>query len=226
MEWQTRLRLIAGTFLVTSLLWAGAGLYWWGGSAATAPVPPAMTTDEAGLVQAPTAPVAAQELNQTQVAYTPPASVSAAPALSAPLVIPVQGVKAGQLVDTFTQAREGGLRVHDAIDIMAPRGTPVLAAAAGTVEKLHTSAAGGLTIYLRCDDRRFIHYYAHLDQYAPGLVEGQRVTQGQMIGAVGITGNADPNGPHLHFAVQQTSAEAKWYQPSLALNPYPLLTRH
>ena len=224
MEWQTRLRLIAGTFLVTSLLWAGAGLYWWGGS--TAPVPHAVAADEAGLVQASTAPVAAQELNQTQVAYTPKASVPAAPVPSVPLVIPVQGVKAGQLVDTFTQAREGGLRVHDAIDIMAPRGTPVLAAAAGTLEKLHTSAAGGLTIYLRCEDRRFIHYYAHLDQYAPGLAEGQRVAQGQLIGAVGSTGNADPNGPHLHFAVQLTSAEAKWYQPSLALNPYPLLTRH
>ena len=226
MEWQTRLRLIAGTFLVTSLLWAGAGLYWWGGSGPAAPMPPAMTTAEAGLVQAPASPVPAQGFDQTQVAYAPPASAPAAAVPSAPLVIPVQGVKAGQLMDTFTQAREGGLRVHDAIDIMAPRGTPVLAAAAGTVEKFHLSAAGGLTIYLRCDDRRFIHYYAHLDQYAPGLVEGQRVAQGQMIGAVGITGNADPNGPHLHFAVQLTTAEAKWYQPSLALNPYPLLTRH
>ena len=226
MQWQTRLRLIAGTFLVTSLLWAGAGLYWWGGAGPAASVPPATATAEAGLAQAPASPVAAREFDQSQVAYAPPVPAPAATVPSAPLVIPVQGVKAGQLMDTFTQARAGGLRVHDAIDIMAPRGTPVLAAAAGTVEKLHTSAAGGLTIYLRCDDRRFIHYYAHLDQYASGLAEGQRVAQGQMIGAVGITGNADPNGPHLHFAVQLTNAEAKWYQPSIALNPYPLLTRH
>ena len=141
------------------------------------------------------------------------------------LIIPVQGVQPGQLTDTFTQARDGGVRVHDAIDIMAPRGTPVLAAAAGTVAKLYTSAAGGLTIYLRLDDRRFILYYAHLDSYAAGLSEGQHVVQGQVIGAVGSTGNASPTAPHLHFAVQQTTEAAKWYEPSSAINPYPLLMR-
>lgn len=141
------------------------------------------------------------------------------------LIIPVQGVAANQLTDTFTQARQGGLRVHDAIDIMAPRGTPVVAASAGKIEKLFASSAGGLTIYLRCDDRRFIHYYAHLDSYAAGLAESQRVAQGQLLGAVGFTGNANPAAPHLHFAVQLTSPQAKWYEPSTALNPYPLLAR-
>jgi murein DD-endopeptidase MepM/ murein hydrolase activator NlpD len=141
------------------------------------------------------------------------------------LIVPVQGVQRSQLTDTFTQARESGVRVHDAIDIMAPRGTPVLAATSGTVEKLFTSAAGGLTIYIRLDDRRFIHYYAHLDHYALGLHEGQRVAQGQVIGAVGFTGNASPAAPHLHFAIQVTAPEAKWYDPSTAINPYPLLMR-
>ena len=131
----------------------------------------------------------------------------------------------GQLTDTFTQARENGARVHDAIDIMAPRGTPVLAAAAGTIEALHLSAAGGLTIYLRCDDRRFVLYYAHLDGYAAGLAAGQHVSQGQVIGTVGFSGNASETAPHLHFAVQQTTAAAKWYEPSTAVNPYPLLMR-
>ncbi|HVR91721.1 MAG TPA: M23 family metallopeptidase [Novosphingobium sp.] len=140
------------------------------------------------------------------------------------LIIPVQGVRADQLTDTFTQARANGARVHDAIDIMAPLGTPVLAAAPGTVEKLFVSKAGGLTIYQRSLDRRTIYYYAHLDRYAPGLVEGQPVGRGQMIGAVGFTGNANPLAPHLHFAILQTSPQARWYQPAVVINPYPLLT--
>ena len=101
----------------------------------------------------------------------------------------------------------------------------MLAAASGAVEKLFTSAAGGLTIYIRCDDRRFVHYYAHLDHYADGLHESQRVQQGEVIGTVGFTGNAYPAAPHLHFAIQVTSPEAKWYEPSLPINPYPLLMR-
>ena len=139
------------------------------------------------------------------------------------LVIPVEGVRAAQLSDTFNQARDAGLRVHDAIDILAPRGTPVLAAAAGRIEKLFTSKAGGITIYQRSPDGALILYYAHLDAYAAGLAEGQSVRAGQRIASVGSTGNADPAAPHLHFAVLRTRAEAKWYDPAVPLNPYPLL---
>lgn len=164
-----------------------------------------------------------------------PASAKGAPLSASPAepagsarageyLVPVAGVRGDQLSDTFTQARDSGARVHDAIDIMAPRGTPVIAAVAGTVEKLFNSRAGGLTVYVRSPDRRTITYYAHLDAYAPGLAEGQQLRQGQAIGTVGSTGNADPAAPHLHFAIMQTTPEAGWWEPANAVNPYPALT--
>ena len=212
----SRLRTIAGTFLVTCVLWIGGLAYWWNH---TSPVGAASVAVAAN--SAPPAPLS----GQTQVAYRPAPAAPLDTANVPPLIIPVQGTQRAQLSDTFTQARESGARVHDAIDIVAPRGTLVLAAASGTVEKLFTSAAGGLTIYIRCDDRRFVHYYAHLDHYAEGLHEGQRIQQGEVIGAVGYTGNANPAAPHLHFAIQLTTPDAKWYEPSLPINPYPLLMR-
>lgn len=137
------------------------------------------------------------------------------------LIVPVAHLRRDQLVDTFTQSRGEG-RPHDAIDIMAPRGTHVLAAAAGTVEKLFFSDRGGKTIYVRSPDGSRIYYYAHLDSYGPGLSEHQAVEQGDMLGTVGSTGNADPAGPHLHFAVHAMGPGEKWYQGS-PVNPYPLL---
>jgi murein DD-endopeptidase MepM/ murein hydrolase activator NlpD len=139
------------------------------------------------------------------------------------LAIPVEGIKAKQLTDTFTQARAGGARVHDAIDIMASEGTPVIAASDGTVEKLfYSDGGGGNTIYVRSPDQRWIYYYAHLEAYAPGLAEGQQVRRGQVIGRVGHTGNASAEGPHLHFAINQMKAGEKWWQGT-PINPYPLL---
>jgi len=138
------------------------------------------------------------------------------------LAIPVAGVKKGDLLDTFTQARAGG-RPHDAIDIMAPHGTPVVAAAPGTVEKLFLSkGGGGITAYVRSDDKLWTYYYAHLQDYAPGLREGEPVRRGELIGRVGSTGNANPAGPHLHFAIHRMAPGEKWYQGT-AVNPYPLL---
>ena len=139
------------------------------------------------------------------------------------LAIPVAGIKGSQLSDTFTQARAGGARAHDAIDIMAPRGTPVVAAAPGKVEKLFDSkGGGGITAYVRSADGQWLYYYAHLDRYAPGLKEGQAVQRGTPLGTVGSTGNANPAGPHLHFAIHRMRPGEKWYQGS-AVNPYPLL---
>ena len=139
------------------------------------------------------------------------------------LAIPVAGVKADQLTDTFTQARAGGEGVHDAIDIMADEGTPVVAATGGTVEKLfYSDGGGGITAYVRSPDQRWTYYYAHLQGYAPGLAEGQKVKRGQVIGRVGHTGNASPGGPHLHFAINQMQPGEKWYQGT-PINPYPLL---
>lgn len=139
------------------------------------------------------------------------------------LAVPVAGVSVEQLVDTYSQSRAGGARSHDAIDIMAPAGRPVVAAAEGTVEKLFFSeGGGGISAYVRSPDRQWIYYYAHLEAYAPGLREGQHLERGDPIGMVGSTGNADPAGPHLHFAVHRMAPGERWHQGT-PVNPYPLL---
>ncbi|MDJ0643712.1 MAG: M23 family metallopeptidase [Erythrobacter sp.] len=153
------------------------------------------------------------------------APVTAADPQEVALLIPVRNVRASDLSDTFLQQVEGeGGRLHEALDIMAPVGTSVVAAAPGTVAKLHSSASGGNSIYVRSQDRETIHFYAHLDAYAEGLREGQRVRRGQRLGTVGSTGNASPDRPHLHFAILRTTADAEWWEPANAVNPYPLLT--
>ncbi len=134
------------------------------------------------------------------------------------LLIPVQGVRSADLRDTFTQARSSN-RVHDAIDIMATRGTPVLAVSAGRVVKLFTSKPGGLTVYQFDPSERVIYYYAHLDSYAPGLAEGQQLQRGDPIGTVGSTGNASADAPHLHFEVQLLGPEKQWWHAT-SINPY------
>lgn len=141
------------------------------------------------------------------------------------LMIPVLDIAATDLTDTFTDERGGGERLHEAIDIMAPAGTSVIAAAPGTVERLFRSDAGGNTVYVRSEDRETIYYYAHLDEYAPGLNEGQQVRRGQRLGTVGSSGNADPEAPHLHFEIMRTTPGSEWWEPSTSVNPYPLLAR-
>lgn len=153
-------------------------------------------------------------------------SVTPAPGGSAAgggLRIPVAGVAAGQLGDTWGQSRADGDRAHHAIDIVAARGTRVVAAAAGTVEKLFESADGGHTVYIRRTDPAWIDYYAHLDTYAPDLREGLAIRQGQTIGAVGSTGNASAEAPHLHYEIKRMGAGEKWWQGT-NINPYPILT--
>ncbi len=137
------------------------------------------------------------------------------------LVIPVSGISPRDLHDTFSQARSEG-RVHNAIDIVAPRGTPVVAAAYGRVLRLFTSVRGGLTIYQLGTDNRTVYYYAHLDRYAPGVTAGTIATPGTVIGYVGDTGNAVPGNFHLHFAIWITDDPTRYWDGA-ALNPYPLL---
>jgi murein DD-endopeptidase MepM/ murein hydrolase activator NlpD len=137
------------------------------------------------------------------------------------LALPVVGVKPEQLTDTFDAARSAGRR-HDAIDIMAAEGTPVIAASDGAVEKLFNSVRGGTTIYERSPDQKWMYYYAHLSAYAPGLHEGQQVKRGQVIARVGHTGDASAAGPHLHFAVNSMAPGERWWNGT-AINPYPLL---
>lgn len=220
-----RLLTIIVTATLTSALWIVAG-----GSlienatgdtqrkstrpAEAAPSPsPVRSTDEAG-----------GELTTTRSVH--PRDAAERPGAEArEMMVPVLNVRPADLTDTFTDERGDGRRLHEAIDIMAPEGTSVVAAAPGTIERLFVSEAGGITIYIRSPDRKTIHYYAHMGKYAEGLREGQRVRRGQRLGTVGSTGNASPDAPHLHFAVLRTTEDADWWEPASAVNPYPLLTR-
>jgi murein DD-endopeptidase MepM/ murein hydrolase activator NlpD len=183
--------------------------------------------------EVPAAPVDAKQANALPPETTPVAPVAAGGVLMSPppidlpplrplaLAIPVAGVTAGQLLDTFTDSRSGG-RVHDAIDIMAREGTPVYAVEDGRVVKLFDSKQGGLTVYQFDRNDELAYYYAHLSAYAPGLLEGQAVRQGDLIGYVGHTGNASPEAPHLHFAIFRLGPEKKWWKGT-PINPYPYL---
>lgn len=137
------------------------------------------------------------------------------------LLLPVEGIALSQLVDTYSASRSGG-RSHGAIDIMAPRGSLVVSATDGVVERLHRSSLGGITAYVRSTDGAWVYYYAHLNSYAPGLEPGQRLRRGDPIGRVGSTGNAQAAWPHLHFALYRMAPGQRFYQGQ-AINPYPLL---
>jgi peptidoglycan LD-endopeptidase LytH len=179
------------------------------------------------LATEPASPTPASPL--AQATPSPESSPTASADSSSPfiqpagLIIPVAGVKSDQLLDTFSAARGEG-RVHDAIDIPAPQGTPVLAAASGKILKLFQSKAGGTTIYQLSTDEKFIYYYAHLDRYADGVQEGLVVMQGQTIAYVGDTGNAGPGNYHLHFSIAIASEPKRWWE-GVNINPYPLLRK-
>jgi len=143
--------------------------------------------------------------------------------LAAGLVVPVSGVARSELRDSYTEARgAGGERAHEAVDIMAARGTPVLAATDGRLLKLFNSRPGGLMIYTTDASERFILFYGHLDGYAEGLTDGMRLTRGQVIGYVGTTGNAPPGAPHLHFGILRGNPAVSWSEGT-PVNPYLLL---
>ena len=136
------------------------------------------------------------------------------------LAMPIAGIDPNTLTDTFNDARTG--HKHEALDIMAPRGTPVLAVAEGNVAKLFNSKQGGLTVYQFDDSQQYAFYYAHLDRYAPGLKEGMLLRKGDTLGYVGTTGDAPPDAPHLHFAVFKLGPEKNWWKGT-ALDPLPML---
>jgi murein DD-endopeptidase MepM/ murein hydrolase activator NlpD len=138
------------------------------------------------------------------------------------LLVPVEGVKSAQLTDTFYQPR-GTQRQHEALDIMAPTGTPVRATADGKVVKLFQSKPGGLTVYQFDPSEQYAYYYAHLDRYADNIKEGMELKRGDVLGYVGASGNADPAAPHLHFAVVALTPEKQWWKGT-PLNPFPLMS--
>jgi murein DD-endopeptidase MepM/ murein hydrolase activator NlpD len=172
----------------------------------------------------------AQPTAQPTAQSTPTAEGSSSPIVvgepspsPSDLIIPLAGVRPDQLRDTFSEARAGG-RVHDAIDIPAPHGTPVLAAADGRIVKLFQSALGGTTVYQLSTDGKFVYYYAHLDRYADGLSEGHLARQGETIAYVGDTGNAGAGNYHLHFSIAVIS-NPKDFWHGQNINPYPLLRK-
>jgi peptidoglycan LD-endopeptidase LytH len=136
------------------------------------------------------------------------------------LLLPVAGVAVSQLRDTFDEGRDVG-RVHRALDILAPRGTPVLAADDGRVLRVRPNALGGNTVYATDPGGQVVYYYAHLDAYQPGLAEGATLARGDVLGTVGTTGNAPKDTPHLHFQVMRMPADGKYWDGD-AINPYPL----
>lgn len=187
------------------------------------PDPPAPTmVDTVGSVPvAPPVPVPISDSAQLKdtALVTAPLDLTV---LGAAMDVPVQGVARKQLRDTYTEKR--GARVHEAIDIPAPRGTPVLSATDGRLLKLFNSKPGGLMVYATDKTERFILLYGHLDRYANGLTNGMTLKRGQVIGYVGTTGNAPPGTPHLHFGVLRGQPALSWSKGD-PVNPYLLMVR-
>lgn len=138
------------------------------------------------------------------------------------LVIPVAGVGPSRIEDTFTAARDGGERQHNAVDILAPRNTPIVAADDGVILRMSTNALGGITVYAADRDQQFVYYYAHLDHYHHDLTPGRAIQKGDTLGYVGTTGNAPKDVPHLHFQIMLWPTDGKWWNGE-PVNPYPVL---
>lgn len=183
----------------------------------------------------PAAPVVPTDLNELDLPLKPSADDTAAlktlPAVTgtsvaapnggAKLMVPVEGIKYAKLSDNFNQPR-GKERHHEALDIMAPKGAKVFAVADGKLVKLFNSKPGGLTIYQFDPTDTYAYYYAHLDRYADGVKEGMMLKRGDLIGYVGVTGNSNPDAPHLHFAVVELTPAKQWWKGT-SINPYPLM---
>jgi murein DD-endopeptidase MepM/ murein hydrolase activator NlpD len=179
-------------------------------------------TPPAAPAPAPTPVVVVDPAPAAEFAMPPGARVSETDARvlhERQLMVPVEGVRPEQVPDTYDAPRGGG-RTHRAIDILAPRGTSVLAADAGLVFKVRKNRAGGRTVYMLDPERRLVYYYAHLDRWADGLAEGQVLAKGDVIGYVGTTGNAPRDTPHLHFQVMRLD-DPKRYWDGSPLDPRP-----
>jgi peptidoglycan LD-endopeptidase LytH len=165
---------------------------------------------------------------QQAVALATAAAAPAAPADATAvahlreLLFPVPGVESARVNDTFNDVRAGGARRHNAIDIMAPRGTPVVSAADGRVLRLTRNMNGGISLYATNIEEQFVYYYAHLDGYHANIYAGRPLLRGDTIGYVGTTGNAPKDAPHLHFQVMRMPADRKFWNGE-PINPYPLL---
>jgi murein DD-endopeptidase MepM/ murein hydrolase activator NlpD len=180
------------------------------------PPKPAMAPVEAAIGAPPSPEVRSAPPPNLSKTPAPVATTGDVPQLR--LRVPIDGVSIDSFKGGFAE-RRGGHRSHEAVDILSPRNTPVHAVESGTVAKLFFSKAGGITIYQFDPTGRLCYYYAHLERYADGLHEGQAVSEGDVIGYVGSSGNAPPGTPHLHFAVFELSADRHWWQGK-PLDPY------
>jgi murein DD-endopeptidase MepM/ murein hydrolase activator NlpD len=212
----------------------GIVIGWWLRGGAPQPI--------ASLLPPPQAPIAAPTtgdsrpgITDSEPAFLPPSSGAApiAPSIGANpiaelrdrnLRLPLEHVDVETMKGGFEQGRDRGQRPHEAVDLMAPRNTPIRAVEDGTIAKLFLSKAGGLTIYQYDPTQRFCYYYAHLEKYADGLQEGQAVHAGDLLGYVGSSGNASPDAPHLHFAIFKLTDDHHWWQGT-ALDPYAVFAQ-
>jgi uncharacterized membrane protein len=180
--------------------------------------PPARVAEQPKAIQ----PEAAGEVERVVPSGTETVTNADIALLTHELAMPLRGIDPDSLRSSFNALRSGGLRRHEALDIMSPRSTPILSAAKGRILKLFTSVAGGLMIYATDSSERFILMYAHLDHYAPGARDGAPLERGQLIGYVGSTGNASATAPHLHFAILR-SADVKRWSKGAPIDPLPVL---
>lgn len=167
-------------------------------------------------------PEPTQEGTALSIALATAAPADATNANVGSLYFPVAGFDGRPLDDSFNDARDGGARRHNAIDIMAPRGTPVLSVQDGRILRLSRNSKGGITVYATDNEERFVFYYAHLDRYHPGVRDGLTLMRGDTIGYVGTTGNAPESVPHLHFQLMRMPADRKYWNGE-PINPYPFL---
>jgi len=127
------------------------------------------------------------------------------------LLVPVAGANMAKVDDSFYEGRDGGERVHRAIDILAPRGTPILSADDGRILRMSTNALGGITMYTVDSNNRLVYYYAHMDHYNDAMSPGKTIARGDTLGYVGTTGNAPKDTPHLHFQVMRWPSDGKYW---------------
>jgi len=175
-------------------------------------------------------PVAASRPGRSTTPEFPGATVAvmggssasaAAYLVSRHIIVPVAGADMSKVEDSFYEARDGG-RTHRAIDILAPRNTPILAADDGKIIRMTTSELGGISMYTVDPDARLVYYYAHMDHYNDAMSPGREIVKGDTLGFVGTTGNAPKDTPHLHFQVMSWPADNKYWDGE-AIDPYEAL---
>ena len=206
---------VLGAFVVASLGHMAA-------KTGTSPIAPlAALKPEGGIDEPSNAVVEVPAPTSGRTGVIPKTAPEAKDLASRELTVPVQGIEPDKLVRSYHDARSGG-REHEALDILAPRGTPVVAVEDGTIAKLFNSKAGGITVYQFDPGQEYSYYYAHLDRYADGIKEGMPVRRGQVLGYVGTSGNAPKDTPHLHFAIFRLTAEKHWWEGT-PIDPYDIL---